>query len=298
MPDDPEAPSGEPADASAEMARTDDTPTAGRPAPGEGQEDEAVLAAWWRRDPEPPRPAPSSELPPTGTPPYGTPPAGAALPPGAPPPGGPPWGGPPWAGAPWGGPPWGGPPWYYGWGPGWQGAPPQPPASSRAPSTLGRHSLPWVIVGGILGAIAMVAVGLGIGFSVWGTTGTAAARSSTQAPSPRIAPAPGNAGFLGVGILPASRAPGATSTSPTGPAAGAYVVTVVPSSPAAKAGIVRGDTITSFATHAVRSAVTLQLAVVRYSPGTRVTVAWTTSGGKHDSATVTLAHRPKSRSLG
>lgn len=70
------------------------------------------------------------------------------------------------------------------------------------------------------------------------------------------------------------------------------MLAVVPDSPAAKAGIVAGDTITSFATHTVVSSLTLEFDTYRDGPGTKVSVAWTTPTGKHESTSVTLAKRP------
>jgi hypothetical protein len=314
----------------------DATPVGATPAgPTPAEPNQAATTEWWRRDPEPPRsrpsgltapagiapagtaPAGSSEsgstsggtppggtppggTPPEGTPPFGMPPFGA--PPAGSPPGTPPWGNPQWGGPPWGGPPWGGPPPWYGWGPGWPGpVPPAQAATSPAPRT--RHQpFAWVIIGCLIAAFAMVAIGLGIGYSVWGGTTTAAvtapARGGVQAPAPRIAPGLGRSGFLGVEVVPSSLFGGATPPSATAPTRGAYVVGVVPSSPAAKAGIVKGDTITTFAGRAVNSAGTLRIDALDHAPGTKVKVAWITSSGKHESATVTLARRPKTGSIG
>lgn len=307
---------------------TPEGPPPAGPTPAEPtavQPSEAPTTEWWRRDPEPPRSqtsvptppggTPHEGTPPEGTPPFGMPPFGApspggsptgSAPPGTPPPGTPPWatapwGTPPWGGPQWGGPQWGGPPPWYGWGPGWPGSvPPSQAATSPAPRT--RHQpLPWVIIGCLIAAFAMVAIGLGIGYSVWGATTaavTAPARGGVKSPAPRIAPGLGRAGFLGVEVVPSSLFGGATPPSATAPTRGAYVVGVVPSSPAAKAGIVKGDTITTFAGRTVNSAATLRIDALDHAPGTKVKVAWVTSSGKHESATVTLASRPKTGSIG
>jgi hypothetical protein len=298
-------------------------PTPAGPAPVQPTGADASQAAtteWWRRDPEPRRSHPSALTPPAGTaptassefgstsggslpegtPPFGMPPFGA--PPGTSPPGTSPPGTPPWGTPPWGGPPWAGPPPWYGWGPGWPGSvPPSQAAPSPEPRT--RHQpLPWVIIGCLIAAFAMVAIGLGIGYSVWGGTTTAAvtapARGGVRGPAPRIGPGLGRAGFLGVEVVPSSLFAGATPPSATAPTRGAYVVGVVPSSPAAKAGIVKGDTITTFAGRAVDSAATLRIDALDHAPGTKVKVAWVTSSGKHESATLTLARRPKTGSIG
>ena len=284
----------------------------------------------------PPAGTPPVGTPPAGTPPFGTPPLGgtgaegnapsAGPVPGAPPGSGSPWGAPPWGAPTWGGPPWGGPPQWSGWGPGWPASPPgwSPFPPGWSPSTAGppsssasspRRPLSWLVIGGVLGAIAMVAIGLGIGFSVWGGSAPVADRGGAAFPAPRIGPGIGSGGFLGVevgpsGFVPAPTAPTRSSTTPStspgtpsGPPAapstpGAHVVSVVPSSPAAKAGIEKGDTITEFATRPVRSALTLRIDVLGMAPGSRVKVGWVTPAGKHESATVTLARRPATRRLG
>jgi hypothetical protein len=288
-----------------------------RPVSGQPQVEPSAPPEWWRVHPEAPTPtapAPPAGTPPPGTPPFGAPPAGSTPPfgtppfgtppPGAPPPGAVPPGTPPWSMPGWAAPPWAGAPQWYGWGPGWTGGPPQPPSGSSSAPSPRHHPLSWAIVGGLLAAIAMVALGLGIGYSVWGgASAPAAARHRVTVPLPGVSPftraftrAPtgplgglGRVGFLGVRIAPTSSA---TTTS------GAHVEGVVASSPAAKAGIVKGDTITEFGTRTVASARTLEIDVVRMSPGSRVKVEWVTSTGKHESATVTLASRPATSPLG
>lgn len=290
----------------------------GGPGPGQPQVERPATAEWWRIDaePSPPgaRPSPTAPTPPTGTPPsgtppFGTPPSGSTPPFGTPPPPTPPPGTPPWTVPGWGAPPWAGaPPQWYGWGPGWPGGPPQPPSDSSSSPSPRHHPRSWVIVGGLLAAIAMVALGVGIGYSVWGgASAPAASRHRVTVPFPRVSPFTrastrgltraftgvfrglGRGGFLGVKI---EATPSVTTTS------GAHVEGVVASSPAAKAGIVKGDTITEFDTRSVASARTLEIDVVRMSPGSRVKVEWVTPTGKHESATVTLASRPATSPLG
>ncbi len=225
----------------------------------------------------------------------------AAPEPGASQPGAPPWATPPNV-PPWAAPPWGGPPQWYGWGgPGWTGgAPPPgffgPPGAPPAPRSP-RRPLPWVIVGSLIAAIAMVALGLGIGYSVWGTGAPATSRNGAAAPASPIEPPLGRGAFLGV-VVVSPGGLGGTSAPSTALTPGAHVVAVVPSSPAAKAGIVKGDVITEFATRPVRSAVALRTDVLRLAPGQRVEVGWTTPSGAHESATVTLAKRPTAGSFG
>jgi PDZ domain len=305
MSDVPEAPGGEAADeASGEMAGADElahggaAPHAGQPGQGHAEPPE-----WWRREPDQPGTGPGgpsgtppSGTPPTGTPPFGTPPTGATTP-GTPSAGSPPWSTPPWGTPPWGTPPWGGAPQWYGWGPMWPGGP-QPPAGPTPAASPPARPLPWVIIGGILAGLAMVAIGLGIGYSVWGGTVTAVSRTGQSAPAPRITPSLGRGGFLGVEVEATAFAPGSTSSASTSTTPGAYVVSVVPSSPASKAGIVKGDTITGFGARTVKGALTLRIDVLRKSPGSRVKVTWVTSSGAHESATVTLAKRPTSGAVG
>jgi S1-C subfamily serine protease len=67
---------------------------------------------------------------------------------------------------------------------------------------------------------------------------------------------------------------------------------VEPNSPAAKAGIVAGDDITSVGGKAVTSTSSLQQAIDDYHPGSRVKVTWMDQNGMTRSATVTLAQGP------
>ncbi len=332
----PDAQGGEPADeASNEVAQDENTRVEGAGSGrGQPQPESTAFPEWWRIEPAPPAFTPQG-TPPTGTPPAGTPPWGTppwVTPPWGTPPAGTPWGTPP-PGTPWGTPPWGTPPpgapvsggivppgptppfgtppasasppatgwgpsWagapqWYGWGPGWPGGPQQPSPGPSTPSTPRRKPLPWVIIGAVLAAIAMIGLGVGIGFSVWGggSAPAVARRGVTVTPFPRVSPFTGRGGFLGVVI----------STTPSTTKPGAHVVDVVPSSPAAKAGIVKGDSITGFDTRPVASARTLENDVPEVAPGTHVKVGWVTATGKHESATVTLASRttgPTSSSVG
>ena len=232
-------------------------------------------------------------------PPYGSGPsvAGAARGPwpgaATPPPGAPPGG---WYG------PWGG----WGWGPPGPWSPgPWPPTAPSRPPRPRRPARPWLILGAALATLLLVGAGIGIGFGVWGTGQTAAsARIPTRVLPTRVLPTrvlptrvlptrvgPGIGGtsarraFLGVEV---GRRP---STSGAAPSAGAYVLGVVSGSPAAKAGITAGDTITRFGTQTVDGAATLALDVRGDAPGQHVKVSWTTPSGKHVSTTVTLTTR-------
>jgi membrane-associated protease RseP (regulator of RpoE activity) len=298
--DPPDTSGGKPADEATNEVTQDEGPRveAGGTTQGETEHQVSTPAAeWWRIDPAPPtlveQGTPPGGTPPSGTPPYGTPPPGTP-PYGTPPYGTPPPGTPPWSAPGWGGPPWGGPPQWYGWGPGWQGGPPQAAPGFPSPAASPRRPVPWVILGAVLAGVAMIALGLGIGYSVWGSSVAAVGTPRhVTIPFPRISPSTGigRRGFLGVDI---SSSPSTSkATTP-----GAHVVAVVPSSPAAKAGIVKGDTITEFDTKTVASAAALEIDVVGMTPGTHVKVGWVTSTGKHDSATVTLAPRPLTAPVG
>jgi PDZ domain len=318
----PDESGGEPAGEAHDEMTTGGGSAQGDGTPGgeEAPPERSAPDEWWRREPRPSAPTAEQASPagsqPAGTPPSGTPPYGAPAAGGTPPfsppgpwgtppfgtpplssePGTPPYGAPPWTAPGWGVPPWVGAPQWYGWGPGWTGGPPPPPAGTSFSGSGRRQPLPWVIIGAIVAVVAMVGLGLGIGYSVWGgTSAPAAVRGGASAPLPRINPSFGRGGFLGVEV---SGGPLATSSSSTATTPGAHVVSVVAGSPAAKAGIVKGDTITEFDTEAVSSAQGLAVDVLGLSPGTHVKVGWVTSTGKHETATVTLASRPASSSIG
>jgi S1-C subfamily serine protease len=94
----------------------------------------------------------------------------------------------------------------------------------------------------------------------------------------------GPTAFLGVAIAPPTGAP----TSPTG----ALVAGAVPGSPAAAAGIGKGDVITGLETTAVASPTDLSSALLRYHPGDTVRVGWIDSTGGQHTATVQLGNGP------
>ncbi len=73
---------------------------------------------------------------------------------------------------------------------------------------------------------------------------------------------------------------------------GAVVGGVVSGGPAARAGLVAGDIITSFAGKPVNSVTSIGKAMVAYHPGDRVQVGWTDSSGQSHTATVQLASGP------
>ncbi|WP_375422871.1 S1C family serine protease [uncultured Friedmanniella sp.] len=75
-------------------------------------------------------------------------------------------------------------------------------------------------------------------------------------------------------------------------ASGAAVAAVVDGSPAAKAGIEAGDTITGVGSTTIGSASDLSTALAKYGVGDEVKVTWTDASGTTQHATVTLAASP------
>jgi S1-C subfamily serine protease len=73
---------------------------------------------------------------------------------------------------------------------------------------------------------------------------------------------------------------------------GATLASAVPNGPAARAGLVQGDTITSLAGHPVDKASTLTNLILLYQPGDKVQVAYSDTSGQAHQATVTLAAGP------
>lgn len=166
--------------------------------------------------------------------------------------------------------------------------------------------MPWVIVAAVLAVFALVAVGVGIGYSAWGSNASSSSAAPATRPSSRpTTPArPGTGAalpsgtaaktaFLGVEIAAGGYVTGKSETSP-----GAHVIRVVTGSPAAHAGIKAGDIITGFGGRKVASGLTLHFDVTHDSPGQQVTVTWQTAQGTTHHATVKLAHRPTSQSVG
>jgi S1-C subfamily serine protease len=73
---------------------------------------------------------------------------------------------------------------------------------------------------------------------------------------------------------------------------GAYLAEVAQGSPAANAGLVQGDTLTSIGGTSVSSFQEIQHALVKYHPGDSVSISWTDAYGQSHSANVTLATGP------
>jgi S1-C subfamily serine protease len=96
----------------------------------------------------------------------------------------------------------------------------------------------------------------------------------------------GASAFLGVQVGSPATGYGASG------ATGATIAGTVEDSPAAKAGLAAGDTITAVDDTAVNSATDLTDALAEKNPGDSVRITWTTSSGTTHSATVTLAEGP------
>ncbi len=87
-------------------------------------------------------------------------------------------------------------------------------------------------------------------------------------------------GFLGVGVAASSSGNGATVSS------------VAAGTPAAKAGLVAGDTITAVDGTAITGGTGLTTALHPHHPGDRVSLTWVSAAGASHTATVTLASGP------
>ncbi len=96
----------------------------------------------------------------------------------------------------------------------------------------------------------------------------------------------GPTAFLGVGMESASGFGSGAATS------GAIISGVVPGTPAAHAGLVAGDAITSVDGHAVDSPSSLSALLGAHKPGDHVTIGWTDQSGGRHSTTVQLATGP------
>jgi S1-C subfamily serine protease len=101
----------------------------------------------------------------------------------------------------------------------------------------------------------------------------------------------GKTAFLGVGSSSSSsQQQGQGQGTTTGN--GVTITEVIPSSPAATAGLTIGDTITSLNGTAVNSANTLTNLIGAKHPGDTATIGWTDTSGAAHTSTVTLADGP------
>lgn len=95
----------------------------------------------------------------------------------------------------------------------------------------------------------------------------------------------GSTAFLGISVATASTGSGSSGT-------GAAISGVVAAGPAARAGIVAGDVITSIGGHRVTSATSLSSVMDGYHGGDKLKVEWTTATGKSKHATITTVAGP------
>ena len=98
----------------------------------------------------------------------------------------------------------------------------------------------------------------------------------------------GGTAFLGVNIATSS----ADGSTGSGAGTGAEVAQVVTGSPAAQAGLTRGDTIVSVDGQNVDQPSTVTSVLDGHHPGDRVAVSWLDESGQSQSGTVTLATGP------
>jgi S1-C subfamily serine protease len=92
----------------------------------------------------------------------------------------------------------------------------------------------------------------------------------------------GPAGYLGIKVADAE----------TGSTIGKTITQVVAGSPADKAGVVSGSKLTKVGDTAIKANANLATVIRALEPGQQVTIEWTTPGGSHKTATVTLGSSP------
>jgi S1-C subfamily serine protease len=100
----------------------------------------------------------------------------------------------------------------------------------------------------------------------------------------------GPTAFLGVDVD--SESSGAGSTGIGQASNGVAIAGVLPDTAAARAGLYRGETITSVGGHQITSSSELQAVIEEYHPGNRVSVEWSDPYGQVQSAKVTLTAGP------
>jgi S1-C subfamily serine protease len=83
-----------------------------------------------------------------------------------------------------------------------------------------------------------------------------------------------------------------SGTNGSGTSSGLTIAGALSGSPAANAGLVAGDTITSVAGQTVSSATDIQQILVKYHPGDKVSISWLDQSGQTQTTTVTLASGP------
>jgi S1-C subfamily serine protease len=126
---------------------------------------------------------------------------------------------------------------------------------------------------------------LGVEVTPTGSSSTARSTSGTHARR-------GSTGFFGTGFFSTRGTRGSTTSGSGSSTSGADVAGVVAGTPATKAGLGRGDVITTFGGTPVTSSTALTTAISGHHPGDHVKVTWVTASGQRQSATVTLANGP------
>ena len=103
----------------------------------------------------------------------------------------------------------------------------------------------------------------------------------------------GERGIIGVSIQTDTAASGGrNSAGSASSGAGASVLAVEPGTPAADAGLAKGDVITGVNDMTVRGSADLNAAMSPYHPGDKVKITWTDSAGKNHTETITLVLGP------
>ncbi len=92
----------------------------------------------------------------------------------------------------------------------------------------------------------------------------------------------GPAGFLGIKVADAEAGSGTGKT----------ITQVVAGSPADEAGVVSGSKLTKVGDVTIKASANLATVIRALEPGQQVTIEWTTPGGTHKTATVTLGSSP------
>ena len=100
------------------------------------------------------------------------------------------------------------------------------------------------------------------------------------------------AGYLGVDIT--TLTPALRQQYGFTPTTGAVILTVVPSSPAAKAGLVQGDVIVNIDGTAINSAEDLQKLIQKSKPGQTVTITYYVGNSKR-TTTATLGNQQQAQ---
>ena len=102
----------------------------------------------------------------------------------------------------------------------------------------------------------------------------------------------GERGIIGVSVQSDTTQSGRAASGSTSSGSGASVLAVESGSPAAGAGIAKGDVITGVNDTTVHGSTDLNAAMASYHPGDKVKISWTDSSGAKHSETITLELGP------